>query len=366
MPFKVGEGVDDVPCLEGPVSLPDVDLRKYPGRHEPSDRLVGLREAASDQFCGAAHRNDRRAGQRPEQKVGRGLAPDLTEVRAPSALDLLDLVLEGGRVLRSAHACPGECADPPIEAGSRGFPGRGALVSGRGERVDVVSGPCRQNERDRWLHSGGQSAATQNQVNESSAGPPVAVRERMDGFELRVRERCLCDGGEGIRVAERAQIVDETGHKLRWRRHEGRRAGVVLAAADPVLPVPELARVRRVPRAGHEAIMEVEHGLRRDRIPWSDLADRGVHGVDVAQNLGGGQVDRSFAELPRCLGPQQLARADLEALDAGRGHRLGAEQEAGQPFGVRQGGCPGVQPGKRRLGVRDIRGDIAIERDLTV
>jgi hypothetical protein len=55
--LEVGEGIDDVPGLEGPVPFPDADLRQYASRHESADGLVGLREAAADQL-GAASRTE--------------------------------------------------------------------------------------------------------------------------------------------------------------------------------------------------------------------------------------------------------------------------------------------------------------------
>lgn len=67
---------------------------------------------------------------------------------------------------------------------------------------------------------------------------------------------------------------------------------------------------------GHQALVEVKQGVRRYRVARPDFADRAVHGTDVPEDLGCGQVDDPFTELPRCLCPEELARANLEALDA--------------------------------------------------
>src|ERR1700761_4120314 len=104
----------------------------------------------------------------------------------PAGLDLLDPVLEGGRVLGGAHASAGERADPLIEPGPGGLSGRGPLVPGSSESVDVIVGPGRPDQRYRGQTAGGQPSAPQHQVNETAAGPPVAVCEGVDGLELRV------------------------------------------------------------------------------------------------------------------------------------------------------------------------------------
>jgi hypothetical protein len=52
-----------------------------------------------------------------------------------------------------------------------------------------------------------------------------------------------------------------------------------------------------VPEADHKAAMEPEQRIYRDLIAGADLADRAVHGVDIAENLFGSDVKSPLAEL---------------------------------------------------------------------
>ncbi len=56
-------------------------------------------------------------------------------------------------------------------------------------------------------------------MNERPAYPPVAIRERVDRFELRVSDRGLQRRGQIVALQEPQQILHEAGDVLRRRRH---------------------------------------------------------------------------------------------------------------------------------------------------
>jgi hypothetical protein len=89
-------------------------------------------------------------------------------------------------------------------------------------------------------------------VDQAPARPAVTAGERVDGLELGVGNRSLNNSGQGLIVVERAEIREQVRHTL-WRRGNERcRTWIVLAAANPVPPVPQPARVCLVPGIGHE------------------------------------------------------------------------------------------------------------------
>jgi hypothetical protein len=173
-------------------------------------------------------------------------------------------------------------------------------------------------------------------VDQATASAPVAVRERVDGLELSVCDCRLGHGWRRVGVTERTQVFEEIANELgRWR-HERRRAGVVAAAADPVLLRPDHARVRVQPGAGQQPPVEPQQVLHRDRIAGTDAQDRRRHRVDVGEHLGGGDVGRRLTQFDRRLGPQQSPRAHFQALDPGGRDALGPQQDPGQGLGVQQ------------------------------
>src|SRR5664280_3832212 len=89
-------------------------------------------------------------------------------------------------------------------------------------------------------------------LSSSSAASDVYKRQ---GLELRVGDCCLCDRREVIGVAEGAEVVHELGDHLWRRRNIVRGAWVVVAAADPVLYLPEAASMRLQTRAGKQTSM---------------------------------------------------------------------------------------------------------------
>jgi hypothetical protein len=68
----------------------------------------------------------------------------------------------------------------------------------------------------------------------------------------------------------------------------------------------------------------------------ADFPSGAVHRVDVAEDFLCGDVMAPLAQLLRGLRAQELARTDLQALDARRCDRFGAEQEPGQSLGIGQ------------------------------
>jgi hypothetical protein len=173
-------------------------------------------------------------------------------------------------------------------------------------------------------------------VDQPASGSPVPVGERMDRLELRVGKSGLRDRGQRVTVAEGTQVREQVRHELRRRGHERGTAGVVGTAADPVLLLPQLPGMFSVPETDHKPAMEPEQRIHRDLIAGTDLADRAAHRVDVAENLFGSDLESPLTQLMRQLSAQQLPRADLQALDAGRGNRFCAQQETGQRLGIRE------------------------------
>jgi hypothetical protein len=59
------------------------------------------------------------------------------------------------------------------------------------EALDVLVRPGREDEADGWNEAGRDPAAAEDDVDEGATGASVSVGERMDGLELRVRDRRL-------------------------------------------------------------------------------------------------------------------------------------------------------------------------------
>jgi hypothetical protein len=72
-------------------------------------------------------------------------------------------------------------------------------------------------------------------VYEGAPGATVAVDERVDRLELRVRNGGLCDGRKRIVVDEVAEVLEELLDVLGRRRNEHGRARIEAAPAYPVL-----------------------------------------------------------------------------------------------------------------------------------
>ncbi len=69
-----------------------------------------------------------------------------------------------------------------------------------------------------WDERVGLATPAQHRVDESSAGSPVAIRERVDVLELCMRDGRLRDRSQVAARDEAAEVVQELGNKLRrWR-----------------------------------------------------------------------------------------------------------------------------------------------------
>ncbi len=83
--------------------------------------------------------------------------------------------------------------------------GPGAVIAGRGQAADIVPRERGQDQRDGREEPIGEPAASQDEVDQGATGPAVAVGERVDRLELRVRDGRLRDGGQRVVVGEKAQ-----------------------------------------------------------------------------------------------------------------------------------------------------------------
>ena len=114
------------------------------------------------------------------------------------------------------------------------------------------------------------------------------------------------------------------------RRHEARRAGVIVAPANPVLGSAHRPALMLKPRSGQEAAVDREEILGRDRLLAAQMLDGPRHRLQVVQHLDRGHVRQFIAAASCRLGLEQPAASDLQALDARRCDRLGPEQDAGE------------------------------------
>jgi hypothetical protein len=91
------------------------------------------------------------------------------------------------------------------------------------EALDVLVRPGREDEADGWNEAGRDPAAAEDDVDEGATGASVSVGERMDGLELRVRDRRL----DQRRMIVAVDILDEIAQQgfdvVRRRRDEARR-----------------------------------------------------------------------------------------------------------------------------------------------
>ena len=135
------------------------------------------------------------------------------------------------------------------------------------------------------------------------------------------------------------------------------------AAADPVLLGAHDAGVLFQQGSAQQSPVDLE------QLPLVQLVNRTgalhhePHRVDVGEHLRGGEVFDVPSQLARCLGAQQPARADFQALDARGRDGLGPQQDARQRLGFDQRGRLDVQARDRHLRVHDVGGHVAVERD---
>ena len=153
-------------------------------------------------------------------------------------------------------------------------------------------------------------------MHESAARAAVAINEWVDRLELRMCDRGLHNSGERIVVAEAAEVFEEIAYEIRWRWDERGRAGVVVAATDPILLGADGASVGLQRSASEQSPMEAQQVVQGDGITRSDAADSRSHSVNVPQHLGRGDVGRLFAKTEGCLCPEETPGTDLQAFDA--------------------------------------------------
>ena len=229
------------------------------------------------------------------------------------------------------------------------------------EAIDVVPRPGREDERNGWQNAQPEPTPAQDQVDQDASRAAVAVNEGMNRLELRVCDRSLRQRRKRVVVAKREQVVQQAGYGLGRRRHEVGRAGVVVAAPDPVLNGPDSGCMVLQAGSRQKAAVRFQHGVQSDGAARLDGIQSPGHGVDVAEHLGRSCITGIFAESPRRVGPEQPAASHFQSFDTAGGNRLGAEQQWREGFGSGECGCRHVQPHERGLGVRDPGCDIAVE-----
>jgi hypothetical protein len=109
--------------------------------------------------------------------------------------------------------------------------------------------------------------------------------------------------------------------------------------------------------------MHVEESVDRDRLCGAEAVDGPRHGVDVAEDFLGGDVDVGLSGHACGFGPQQPAASYHEALDEGRGDRLRPEQQPSERFGVREGSGRCIEGRDGPFGVGDICSHAAVRTD---
>src|SRR5947208_5617160 len=122
-------------------------------------------------------------------------------------------------------------------------------------------------------------------MNQRPSSPAVPIDERVDGFELRVGERRLSNGRQGIPVAERAEIVQKVADVLMGRRDEGRGARVVATAAYPILLSSDPAAVLLKVCSFEEPTMDLQKQVRSYGVTLMDALDGKDHGFNVSEDL---------------------------------------------------------------------------------
>jgi hypothetical protein len=127
-------------------------------------------------------------------------------------------------------------------------------------------------------------------VDEGTTGAPITVHEGVDGLELRVSYGSLCDRRKVVRIAKGAEISDEARHKLVRRRDKVRRARVVVAASDPVLLFPKVSAVFLQSGTFEQAAVQLQKQVCSNGISSANALDRVDHGIDVVEDIVGGDV----------------------------------------------------------------------------
>jgi hypothetical protein len=160
------------------------------------------------------------------------------------------------------------------------------------------------------------------------------------------------------------QVVQQGVEELRRGRDERRRAGVVAAAADPVLHGADDPADLRCGGPLHQRVVDAEKVIECDRARRGAQLDGSFHRGDVREDLDGDSI-RGVASLSEYdLGVEQPARSGLQALDLGGGDRLGAQQEPREALQTDVRRRRGVQPPDGCFGVGQVGDEIGGKREI--
>ena len=156
-------------------------------------------------------------------------------------------------------------------------------------------------------------------MQQRAARAPVAVREGVDGLELRVEYGGLRNGRDVLAHAECHEILQARPYAACMRGHE---RGPVRAVGGTAYPDLLVAQALRLSCPLHEHVMD---GADRLYVDLAALPKRFSHRGNVARD--GQRVGRRLAaELGEC----DVAHARGEPFDLRARRRLAAEQERGK------------------------------------
>jgi hypothetical protein len=109
--------------------------------------------------------------------------------------------------------------------------------------------------------------------------------------------------------------------------------------------------------------VNLEQNFDGNRVAFTDGLRTKSHGVDVTEYLDRRHIRWAFAKLACGIRAEQSARANFEAFDARRRHRLGAQDQARECLGVDKRARAQIELRDRAFCIRDISGDIPVEHD---
>jgi len=178
--------------------------------------------------------------------------------------------------------------------------------------------------------AGCERGASVDDVDQAAAGASVAVGERVDRLEVRMRDRRLQRGREIAAVHERGEVGQEPLHLVLRRWDERGATRVVVAAADTVLSGSHDPGDVRVARVLHQHAVHVDKGAHCDGARSRGCGDGVLHRGDVREDRLGAQI-AVLIGVSRCCPGEAAVRHD-QPLDARRRHGLLAQQLSGERF----------------------------------
>ena len=211
------------------------------------------------------------------------------------------------------------------------------IASIRCEIVDVARLVCCQHKRDGRNAVRSQARTVQQHVHKGATRPPIAIRKRMNRFELSVRYRRHGNRRQRRRVAELSEVFHQPWDILRPGRYVGGANRVDIVAANPVLN-----------RAQHSAfilkVRPLEQGriysanvIHRNRVASPDVIHRVAHGGDICHDRGLHAIESMrHAQLVKRLKFKHPAGIHLQPLNTRGSQRLRAQQQARQRFCISQ------------------------------